>query len=318
MRMIEGMGVYWVLLCNFWIPFLLPPAKKLRQGNVFTGVCDSVHRGEACVAKGGVCMTGETASAAAGTHPTGMHSCPKKKCSHEAPWFCQGDSFTIDICWFALSAPDYLIIFHYCPQRKLGVGNVFGPVCDSVCRGQVCTPPWADTPQTDSPLSSPPPDGHWSGRYASYWNAFLFCGYVYTNAFRRTQAYCNMTVNICSHGTNATAIYLSKQMCWSWRPVHTVRFALCATAFFYMLFCEIIHTVWWLRIQFALYFIWNRTLQSHRMGVEPIYVWHRTHHCIARTGNRTMWRSSLTSTQSISCIANIKKKNAPCERPLIH
>ena len=26
--------------------FLLPPATKLGQGNIFTGVCDSVHRGE--------------------------------------------------------------------------------------------------------------------------------------------------------------------------------------------------------------------------------------------------------------------------------
>ena len=27
---------------------LLPPAMKLRQGNVFTRVCDSVHRGGLC------------------------------------------------------------------------------------------------------------------------------------------------------------------------------------------------------------------------------------------------------------------------------
>ena len=32
------------------------------------------------------------------------------------------------------------------------------------------TPPWADTPQADTL----PSDGHCSGRYASYWNAFLF------------------------------------------------------------------------------------------------------------------------------------------------
>ena len=58
-------------------------------------------------------------------------------------------------------------------------------------------------------------------------------------------------------------------------------------------------------------------LESHRMGVEPIHVWHRHwHHCIARTGNRTMWTVSLTCTQSIFCIANAKKKTAPCERAL--
>ena len=33
------------------------------------------------------------------------------------------------------------------------------------------TSPWADTDQADTPL---PADGYCSGRYASYWNAFLF------------------------------------------------------------------------------------------------------------------------------------------------
>ena len=39
------------------------------------------------------------------------------------------------------------------------------------------TPPWADTPlarHPPLPYTSPPADGHCSGRYASYWNAFLF------------------------------------------------------------------------------------------------------------------------------------------------
>ena len=30
---------------SYWNAFLLPPAKKLGQGNVFTPVCHSVHRG---------------------------------------------------------------------------------------------------------------------------------------------------------------------------------------------------------------------------------------------------------------------------------
>ena len=111
---------------------LLPPATKLGQGYIFTGVCDSVHGGgggcgggipaciagdiPACLAAGGVlsqhalqegcllpggawsrgaalggvpglggaCSQGvcswwrpppRTATAAGGTHPTGMHSC---------------------------------------------------------------------------------------------------------------------------------------------------------------------------------------------------------------------------------------------------
>ena len=65
-------------------------------------------------------------------------------------------------------------------------GYIFTPVCHSVHRGvciSACTgthppaqcmlgytpgqiPPWADIPH--------PPNGHWSGRYASYWNAFLW------------------------------------------------------------------------------------------------------------------------------------------------
>ena len=37
------------------------------------------------------------------------------------------------------------------------------------------------------------------------------------------------------------------------RPVLPVRFALHATAFFYMRFCEIVHTVLWVWMQFAMY-----------------------------------------------------------------
>ena len=62
---------------------------------------------------------------------------------------------------------------------------------------------------------------------------------------------------------------------------------------------------------------WNCTLQSHRMGVEPNHVWHRTHQCIVRTWNHTMWTLSLTSTQSIFCIAVTNKRIVPCERALI-
>ena len=60
----------------------LPPATQLRQGNVFTPVCDSVHRGGS-VQEGGLCpggsLPGRPPAAVqlrtGGTHPTGMHSC---------------------------------------------------------------------------------------------------------------------------------------------------------------------------------------------------------------------------------------------------
>ena len=73
------------------------------------------------------------------------------------------------------------------PATKLRQCNVFTPVCHSVHGGGVCnTPLWADPPgQTrlpsgaDTPRQTPPHAVHagirsTSGRYASYWNAFLF------------------------------------------------------------------------------------------------------------------------------------------------
>ena len=78
--------------CYFDTHLLL--SAKLRKGNVFKPVCHSVHRGVcvvgdvhsremaggvrgpagACVV-GGACVAVEMATAAGGTHPTGMHSC---------------------------------------------------------------------------------------------------------------------------------------------------------------------------------------------------------------------------------------------------
>ena len=61
----------------------LPPATKLGQGYVFTGVCDSVHRG-------GVCLTAcwdatppeQTPPSILGadTHPWSRHPLPRRAC----------------------------------------------------------------------------------------------------------------------------------------------------------------------------------------------------------------------------------------------
>ena len=74
-------------------------------------------------------------------------------------------------------------------KRSLGKGNVFTLFCQSFCsRGKGCIPacnwgvytPWEDTPWADTP----PPgqtlsrDGNCSGRYASYWNAFLYYNFL--------------------------------------------------------------------------------------------------------------------------------------------
>ena len=99
--------------------------------------------------------------------------------------------------------------YFYRPQRSCGQGNIFTPVCHSVHRGGVClsacwdTPPPDQTPppgpgrhprdQTPRDQAEPPRTRHhhpptrqtaapeadssirsMSGRYASYWNAFLF------------------------------------------------------------------------------------------------------------------------------------------------
>ena len=61
----------------------LPPATKSGQGHISTGVRDSLHRGGAWSrgvhgpggVAGGEPPSPKTATAGAGTHPTGMHSC---------------------------------------------------------------------------------------------------------------------------------------------------------------------------------------------------------------------------------------------------
>ena len=93
-------GLKFCLHAKYFSPLfspLLPPATKLGQGYIFTGICDSVHGGAGTCSRGvcsresapGVYAPGGrcllpggawrgppgTATAAGGTHPTGMHSC---------------------------------------------------------------------------------------------------------------------------------------------------------------------------------------------------------------------------------------------------
>ena len=93
---------------------LLPPATKLRQGNVFTPVCDS----------GGLCprgpLLGETPAVrlrAGGTHPTGRHSCV----SPEERWrFVHRSTNHFHwLCW-KLKARSFILLF-----RK-GCSWIFG------------------------------------------------------------------------------------------------------------------------------------------------------------------------------------------------
>ena len=91
---------------------------------------------------------------------------------------------------------DFKLQIYYRPQRSCGQSSIFAPVFHSVHggggRGGIPEGTEADPPRTDPPPSrqpppreqtpleqTPPPEADsgiqsTSGRYASYWNAFLF------------------------------------------------------------------------------------------------------------------------------------------------
>ena len=100
--------------------------------------------------------------------------------------------------WRQISWNSWPLCYYYIyrPQRSCGQGNISTPVCHSVHRGggvvvshkalRHPTPPRSDTPpppprpDTPPPRTRHPPPGEadsgirsTSGRYASYWNAFL-------------------------------------------------------------------------------------------------------------------------------------------------
>ena len=80
-----------------------------------------------------------------------------------------------NLCWWLSLcckniSTQFCTTHFYRPQTKLRKCNVFTSVCQEFCprEGWGVHPPWADPPR-----QTPPSDGHCSGRYASYWNAFL-------------------------------------------------------------------------------------------------------------------------------------------------
>ena len=127
---------------------LLPAATKLGQGNVFTGVCDSVHRG----------------GVSASVHP-GIHIPPGSRPprSRHPP---------------GADTPQEQTPFP--PGADPPRGRTPSPPREQTPLEQ--TPPAADPPrsrpprqQTHTPL--PPPPGRWlrhTVNERSYWNAFLF------------------------------------------------------------------------------------------------------------------------------------------------
>ena len=79
-----------------------------------------------------------------------------------------------------------------------------------------------------------------------------------------------------------------------WRLVHTVRSYVNVTAIFNAILWNCSHSATAIHI-----FYINHKLQSHRMGIEPIPVWHHTHKCDCNNSSHTIWRVSLTSAQPI-------------------
>ena len=119
------------------------------EGYVFTPVCHSVHKGRVCLS---ACWD-------ATPPPSGSRHPPPPEQRRLLLW-------TVRIL---LECILVTCLMFTARKRSLGQGNVFISVCDSV-HGGVDTPPLVDTPN---------PLGYYgirstSGRYASYWNAYLF------------------------------------------------------------------------------------------------------------------------------------------------
>ena len=83
--------------------------------------------------------------------------------------------FIITYYFGSATALDRLINI-YRPQTKLRKGNVFTSVCQEFCPQEGGLPQYMlgyTPPLGGRPPFPPPADGYSSGRYASYWNAFL-------------------------------------------------------------------------------------------------------------------------------------------------
>ena len=81
------------------------------------------------------------------------------------------------------------------------------------------TPPRADTPLEQTPPGSRPPpprDGHCCGRYASYWNAFLFCEMYFEAVKKKFRQ--NRQTNIVTHET----FVLCQDTCLKWKGTEMV------------------------------------------------------------------------------------------------
>ena len=134
------------------------PQTKLRKGNVFTSMCQ-----EFCP-QGGRCLTD---TPQADTPPPGRHPSPRQTPLPQADTPPPGRHPQAD-------TPQADTPCRQTPPRQTP------PAGRHPLRQ---TPPYRHTPPGRHPPHPPPPvNGHCIGRYASYWNAFLFNGNIKTIA----------------------------------------------------------------------------------------------------------------------------------------
>ena len=143
---------------GWWL--FLPPATKLGQGYVFTGVCDSVHGG------------GVSASVHAGIHPSGADTPWEQTPREQTPPRSRHPTPRADT-----PLPEQTPPWTRHPPEQTPPG----PDTPRSRHPLYQTPsPGADTPPNQTPpRADTPPGGCWEirsmrGRYASYWNAILF------------------------------------------------------------------------------------------------------------------------------------------------
>ena len=153
-----------------WNAFLLPAAMKLGQGNVFTGVCDSVNRGGLPQ-----CMLGY---------------------QHQSSWE---------------QTPRSRPPSRHTPQSRHPPGTRHPPGPDTPLGPD--TPPGADThpPEQTPPREADSGIRSTSGRYASYWNAFLF-HHVFVSILNRI-LYATAITNGSLTGSTHVPVLLSGMNC---------------------------------------------------------------------------------------------------------
>ena len=143
---------HYALLCK-WNLWFLPPANEVCEGYVFTGVCLSTGEEDTCVVAGGGGGGGRHAWLLAG----GMHGC-------RGACMVAGGACVVARGWGMHGCREGM---HGC--EGWGACVVVGGAC--VVVGGMCGC-WGACIGYDETRSM-------SGRYASYWNAFLcFCSFL--------------------------------------------------------------------------------------------------------------------------------------------